>query len=157
MLKELMSCFHDKIEMKPILWRCSVSIHFHSHTLDNSWLWGKCSLELWNIGLQLSSKPFKQVCVQALHFGIFVLLETEMFCILRIGSLVYYLGNFLSSDMQWSYWNMTWTKNPNLTLESNAYWTLTFAIQEKVSEVDAISLEKLISLDFCLYFQMLKK
>lgn len=80
-----------------------------------------------------------------------------MFCILRIGSLVYYLGNFPSSDMQWSYWNKTWTKNPNLTLEFNAYWTLTFAIQEKVSEVDAISLEKLISLDFCLYFQMLKE
>lgn len=52
--------------------------------------------------------------------------------------------------------NMTWTKNPNLTLDFNAYWTLIFAIWDEVSEVDAISLKKFLSLDFCLYFQALK-
>lgn len=58
--------------------------------------------------------------------------------------------------MQWSYWKKQDMKNPNLTVDLNAYWTFIFAIQDNVSEVDVISLEKFLSLEFCLHFHTLK-
>lgn len=159
MLEELMSCFHNKIEMKPILWRCrSVSIHFHSHTLDSSLLWDK--------------KFFRTTKFLAIAFKYIIwAVLCSSSALGDIGTFrnrnVFYLEDRKLGLLSWQLFcpilcnghtgkNKTWTKDPNLTLDFNAYGTLRFVSRDKVSEVDAISLEKFLSLDFCLYFQMLK-